>query len=74
MEVKYADEETLQVIPLDDEFCDAVDTSIHRAVEAAMGSFERRIMKYAYAIQADRPTAWKSANCPIHPNRVRLSA
>lgn len=63
MEGDYVEEETLQVLPLDDEFCEAVDSSIHRAVEAAMGPFERRIMKYAYAIQADQ--AKRAEKCKL---------
>lgn len=52
MSMDYHEEESLQVIPLDDEFCDAVHSSIHKAVEAAMGPFKQRLMKYAFAIQA----------------------
>lgn len=33
----YTEEETIQVILLDDEFCNAVDVSIHQAVTEAWG-------------------------------------
>lgn len=49
MEGEYFEEESLQVLPLDDTICDAVDVSIHQAVAAAMGPFEQRIMQAAYA-------------------------
>ncbi|KAJ1127458.1 hypothetical protein NDU88_005860 [Pleurodeles waltl] len=46
---EYVEEESLQVLPTDDEFCQAVDASIHQANTAAMEPFERRLVELANA-------------------------
>ncbi|KAJ1152015.1 hypothetical protein NDU88_004794 [Pleurodeles waltl] len=65
------EEESLQVLPIDDEFCQAVDASIHQAVAVAMEPFQRRLLELACACPV--PTAGALDNLPSGVSLLKRS-
>ncbi|KAJ1155749.1 hypothetical protein NDU88_008478 [Pleurodeles waltl] len=63
MTEEHMEEESLQVLPIDDELCQATDASIHQAVAAAMEPFERRLLELACACPV--PIGGTLVNLPL---------
>ncbi|KAJ1156964.1 hypothetical protein NDU88_009680 [Pleurodeles waltl] len=44
----YVEEETISVLPIDSEFCEALDASVNHAVASNIELLERRLLQLAY--------------------------